>query len=208
MQRGRSSTASAPSRFTDDLESFGLEHPGSARKLAVVDILRCASWPNQRRARPAVEYGYPYPAKTVAQKGRHVEVARLGARRADGRGARPRRLVAQPRAAAALLAEAGRDDRDADLVASALVDHRSEDHVRVLVGSRGHHLGGLVHLEQAEDDRAGDVERSPPSIDDSRSGEPTATWAGSAAFSLWATLMPISAEPASRMIVRTSAKSG
>ena len=47
-----------------------------------------------------------------------------------------------------------------------------------------------------------------PSIDDSSSGELTAARAASAArFSPGATPMPISAVPASRMIVRTSAKS-
>ena len=47
-----------------------------------------------------------------------------------------------------------------------------------------------------------------PSIDDSRSGELTAVRAASLArFSPVPTPIPISAEPASRMIVRTSAKS-
>ena len=47
-----------------------------------------------------------------------------------------------------------------------------------------------------------------PSIDDSSSGEETAERAASdARFSPWPMPMPISAEPASRMIVRTSAKS-
>ncbi len=47
-----------------------------------------------------------------------------------------------------------------------------------------------------------------PSIEDSRSGELTAARAASAErFSPWPTPMPMSAEPALRMIVRTSAKS-
>ena len=65
----------------------------------------------------------------------------------------------EPRPAAALLAEAGRDHGDADLVAAALVDHGAEDHVRVRVGGARDDLGGLVHLEEAEIGRAGDVEQ-------------------------------------------------
>ena len=55
--------------------------------------------------------------------------------------------------------EAGRDDRDHDLVAEPLVEARAEDDVRLRVGRGADLLGRLGHLEQAEGRRAGDVEQ-------------------------------------------------
>ena len=59
--------------------------------------------------------------------------------------------VASRLAALALLAavEAGRDDRDHDLVAEPLVEARPEDDVGLGVGRGADLLGGLGHLEQA-----------------------------------------------------------
>ena len=79
-------------------------------------------------------------------------------------------------------------------------------------GARGRRddLGGLVDLEQAEVAAAGDREQHAlaPSIDDSSSGLEMAAFAASCArLSPVARPMPMSAEPASAMIVRTSAKS-
>ena len=70
-----------------------------------------------------------------------VAVGRLarGASRSRGAAAAARRVV-----------EAGRDDRDAHLVAERLVDDRAEDDVRVGVGGAVDDLGRLVDLEQAE----------------------------------------------------------
>ena len=113
-------------------------------------------------------------------------------------------------AAAALAAEAGRDHRDAHLVAHRLVDDRAEDDVRVLVGRARHDLGRLVHLEQADVGAAGDVEEDPGRAFDrrleQRRRDGGARRLGRAVLAAREP-MPMSAEPASRMIVRTSAKS-
>src|ERR687896_163455 len=55
--------------------------------------------------------------------------------------------------------EAGGDHRDADAVRKAVVDHRAEDDVRVLVGGALDDLGRLVHLEQPQVAAASDVEQ-------------------------------------------------
>src|SRR4051794_2962569 len=77
----------------------------------------------------------------------YVAVAAAHTRLLAG-GAWPRTAVVEP----------GRDDRDADLVAHALVDHRAEDDVGVGVGRGVDDLRRLVDLEQAEVAAAGDVE--------------------------------------------------
>src|SRR5262245_553815 len=59
----------------------------------------------------------------------------------------------------AVLAEAGGDDRDADLVAHRFVDDGAEDDVGVLVGLFLHQGGGLVHLVQREARPARDVDQ-------------------------------------------------
>ena len=119
-----------------------------------------------------------------------------------------RRLDAPPPPRPA--AEARRDHRDPHRLAERLVDDRAEDHVRVRVGMAGDDLGRLVDLEQPEAGAARDVEETPvaPSSVVSSSGDETAAFAASAArLSPEAVPIPIRAEPASRMIVRTSAKS-
>ena len=68
------------------------------------------------------------------------------------------RLVARDVALLAAI-EAGRDDRDHDLVAEPLVEARPEDDVGLRVGRGADLLGRLGHLEQAEARRAGDVEQ-------------------------------------------------
>ena len=106
--------------------------------------------------------------------------------------------------------EAGGDHRHANLVLERLVDDGAEDDVRVLVGGARDDLGRLVDLEEPDVRPPVMLSRIPvaPSIDASSSGEETAVRAASAArFSPDAMPMPISAEPASLMIVRTSAKS-
>src|SRR5512143_1033247 len=55
--------------------------------------------------------------------------------------------------------EAGRDDRDPNLVAHLVVDDGAEDDVRVGMGHTVDHLGRLVDLEQAEVAAAGDGEQ-------------------------------------------------
>ena len=55
--------------------------------------------------------------------------------------------------------EPGRDDRDLEVVAHALVDDRAEDDVRLLVGHLADDLRRLVDLEEAEARTAGDVEQ-------------------------------------------------
>ena len=58
--------------------------------------------------------------------------------------------------APALLAEPRRHDRHPNLVVELLVDHRTEDDVRVGVSGIGDRLGGLVDLPQREVRAAGD----------------------------------------------------
>ncbi len=77
-------------------------------------------------------------------------------RKSRSRGGRPIAAVsmtpvASRRADVALLAavEAGRDDRDHDLVAEPLVEARAEDDVGLRVGGLADLLGRLGHLEQA-----------------------------------------------------------
>ena len=55
--------------------------------------------------------------------------------------------------ALAAAVEAGRDDRDHDLVAEPLVEARAEDDVGLRVGGRLDRLGGLGDLEQATGSR-------------------------------------------------------
>src|SRR5262249_28821161 len=96
--------------LADDLEPLGFEKRprGGAEARVVVHAENGAGdCRNRRRGCSAAKYGYPY---SVSQEGRNVEVARIGRRRRpDRRGPGTRHLVGQPRAAAALRAEAGRD---------------------------------------------------------------------------------------------------
>ena len=115
------------------------------------------------------------------------------------------------RLALAAAVEAGRDDGDHDLVAEALVEARAEDDVGLRVRGGADLLGGLGDLVQ----RSGSsqpvmLNRMPwaPAMSTSSSGLAMAWRAASTArFSPVARPMPISAEPASFMIARTSAKS-
>src|SRR5919198_1374071 len=100
----------------------------------------------------------------VAQEGRpleHLFGALEALSRRDPLGRLLHRHAGLPAAPPALGAEAGRDDRHAHLVLEALVDDGAEDDVRVLVGGAGDDLGGLVHLEEADVLRAGDIQQDP-----------------------------------------------
>ena len=68
------------------------------------------------------------------------------------------RLARLPPAARPPGPEPGRDHRDADLVRDGVVDDRTEDHVRALVRRGRDHLSRLVHLEQPQLGRSGDVD--------------------------------------------------
>src|SRR3954471_6545123 len=98
-----------------------------------------------------------FSALAVAQERRHLEdlVRDLEAlRRHLARSARLAvlldRLLGPPLAAKAGGPEAGRDHGDAHLVTEGLVDNRTEDDVRVLVGGGRDDLGRLVDLEEAD----------------------------------------------------------
>ena len=135
------------------------------------------------------------------------------ARRADRRPAVHRRRLASRWVGVATLAavEAGRDDRDHDLVAEPLVEARAEDDVGLRVGGLLDRLGGLLDLEQRQGRRAGDVPQDALGAVRCRARGAGWRWPGWAAstarFSPLARPMPMSAEPASFMIARTSAKS-
>ena len=58
----------------------------------------------------------------------------------------------------AAVVEAGRDDRDLDLVAEPVVEARAEDDVRLGIGRGADLLGRLGHLEQRQVRCAGHVE--------------------------------------------------
>ena len=124
-----------------------------------------------------------------------------------------RRLAARlgaPSRPAAAAVEAGGDDGHPDLVGQRLVDVGAEDDVGV--GMRGllDHLGGLGDLEQAqvrpagdrEQDRAGAVDRG---LEEWRGDRPLGC--GDRPVSPVPMPIPSSAWPASRIVVRTSAKS-
>ena len=123
----------------------------------------------------------------------------------------PRARSSRADAAAPAVVEAGGDHRHADVVAQVLVDDGAEDDVRVGVGRGVDDLRRLVDLEQAEVPAAGDVEQDAGGALDglleqrarrSRPWRPRPRGTRRVAVP-----MPISAEPASCMIVRTSAKS-
>ena len=107
--------------------------------------------------------------------------------------------------------EAGGDDRDHDLVAEPLVEARPEDDVRLRVGGGADLLGRLRDLEQATGWTTGDVEQDALGARDvdleERAGDRPGGRPRRPGSRPLARPMPMSAEPASRMIVRTSAKS-
>src|SRR5918994_7134829 len=63
-----------------------------------------------------------------------------------------------PAAPVRLRTEACCDHRDPDLVLERVVDHRTEDHVGVLIRCAGDDLGRLVHLEQSHVGWTADVQ--------------------------------------------------
>src|SRR3954447_7990468 len=89
-----------------------------------------------------------------------------------GRLARIGRLRARPRAATTAWCvpaiEPGGDDRDLDLVAHLVVDHRAEDDVGVLMGDPMDYLRRRIHLEEPHARRSGDVEQDPARTVDGR----------------------------------------
>ena len=161
-----------------------------------------------RNAKP--EPGISRRGGTRARRARPCETSKpsVGVAAAGIGGSRSR--LAAP-ATPALAAEPGCDHGDLDLVAERLVDHGAEDDVGVLVRGPGDDLGGLVDLEEADVGAAGDVEQNPGRPFDRRLEERRRDGRRARLRPLGSrpmrAPMPISAEPASRMIVRTSAKS-
>ena len=99
----------------------------------------------------------PRDALLVPEEGRDVEgIARVELRpaRSEGRDS----FTGRTGPAAPLRAEPGGDHGHPHLVLELVVDHRAEDHVRVLVGSTRHYLGRLVDLEEPEVGGTADVE--------------------------------------------------
>ena len=106
--------------------------------------------------------------------------------------------------------EAGRDDSDHHLVAEPLVEARPEDDVRLWIGCGANLLGGLCHLEQAEGRGAGDVEENSLralDVDLQERARDRLSSCLDGAVLADARPIPMSADPASFMIARTSAKS-
>ena len=113
---------------------------------------------------------WPEPAASRPEERRHVEHLATGMSKpwlagsretgASGHGDALRAPAGGPSAAAAL-AEAGGDHRDAHLLAHRRVDHCAEDDVRVRVRGSSDDLGRLVDLEQADVGAGGDVQQDP-----------------------------------------------
>src|SRR6185503_19606833 len=105
--------------------------------------------------------------------------------------------------------ETRRDHRHAHLPVHALVDDSAEDDVGVEIGGPGDDLGGLVDLEEADIRPARDVEQDAGGAFDGgleeRRRHCRARSLGGAVLAL-CLADAMSAEPASVMIVRTSAK--
>src|SRR5262245_57165013 len=145
-------------------------NPGNATTCSSYASIHAAQAASSRRSgRGAAIRAYigrwarPVEAR-LAQEGRDVEIVVADLERRALAVVDPRAAVA--RAALALRAggaqagavEARGDDRHADLVGQAVVDHGAEDDVGVRVGRGVDDLRRLVDLEQAEVLTAGDVE--------------------------------------------------